>query len=188
MVDAAKISAEMAALGMGLEGNTFTDRMRQGSHLLAPTASDLQKFEVGTPFAGFHYDLNFLTIHGKSRFPGLYVWLRNWQKMAVKIPDGCLIMQAGIMFEHLTGGYVHAGYHEVIYTEGTKTALERAKQEMIDTGKKRVLWRISSTLFSHLRYDVDLSPLPEMAHLYNAEEANKKYVKMTAWDKLCQEL
>jgi len=56
---------------------------------------------------------------------------------------------------------------------------------MIDTGKKRVLWRISSTLFSHLRYDVDLSPLPEMAHLYNAEEANKKYVKMTAWDKLC---
>ena len=24
-------------------------------------------------FAGYHYDLNFLTIHGKARFPGLYV-------------------------------------------------------------------------------------------------------------------
>jgi hypothetical protein len=59
---------------------------------------------------------------------------------------------------------------------------------MIDTGKKRVLWRISSTLFSHLRYDVDLSPIPEMAHLYNAEEAARKYPKMTAHDKLCEEL
>jgi hypothetical protein len=44
---------------------------------LAPTGSDLNKFEVGTVFAGFHYDLNFLTIHGKSRYPGLFAWLQN---------------------------------------------------------------------------------------------------------------
>lgn len=59
---------------------------------------------------------------------------------------------------------------------------------MEETGKKRVLWRISSTLFSALRYDVDLSPLPEMAHLYDAEAAAKKYTKMTCWDKMCEEL
>ena len=82
----------MAAVGMGLDKDTFSDRMNKGCHLLAPTASDLQKYDVGTAFAGFHYDLNFITIHGKSRYPGLFVWLRDWTKMACKIPDGCLLL------------------------------------------------------------------------------------------------
>lgn len=123
MIDACKTSAEMAAIGMGLEKDTFADRMDKGHHLLAPTGSDLKKYDVGTPFAGFHYDLNFLTIHGKSRYPGLFVWLRNWKRMAAKIPEGCLLLQAGSMFEHITGGYVLAGYHEVFYTENTKAVL-----------------------------------------------------------------
>lgn len=64
-------------------------------------------------YAGYHYDLNFLTIHGKSRFPGLFVWLRNGKRVAVKIPAGCLFIQAGKQLEWLTGGYVKAGMHEV---------------------------------------------------------------------------
>lgn len=64
-------------------------------------------------YAGYHYDLNFLTIHGKSRFPGLFVWLRNGKRVAVKIPSGCLFIQAGKQLEWLTGGYVKAGMHEV---------------------------------------------------------------------------
>lgn len=40
--------------------------------------SDFNKYDsLGTVLAGFHYDLNLLTIHGKSRFPGLSVWLRD---------------------------------------------------------------------------------------------------------------
>jgi isopenicillin N synthase-like dioxygenase len=116
MVDGCEIACEMAAIGLGLPKDIFTDRMRLGPHLLSPTASDLVKNDVGTAFAGFHYDLNFLTCHGKSRYPGLFIWLRNWKKMACKIPPGCLLMQSGIMFEHLTGGFFLAGYHEVIYT------------------------------------------------------------------------
>jgi hypothetical protein len=27
--------------------------------------------------------------------------------------------------EHITGGYVKAGLHEVVYTEGTKQAVEK---------------------------------------------------------------
>jgi len=92
MVDATLIAVEMCAVGLGLPSDTFTDRMKLGAHLLAPTASDLVKNEVGTAFAGFHYDLNFITCHGKSRYPGLFVWLRNWKKMAVKIPQGCLLL------------------------------------------------------------------------------------------------
>lgn len=75
--DAVLQIAEMAAIGMGLPAETFVKKMEGGSHLLAPTGSDLEKNEVGAIFAGFHYDIAFLTAHGKSRFPGLYVWLRN---------------------------------------------------------------------------------------------------------------
>ena len=89
MIEACFTAAEMAAIGMGIPHDTFTSRMTGGPHLLAPTGSDLQKYDVGTTFAGFHYDLNFL-IHGKSRHPGLSVWLRNMKKVAVKIPAGCL--------------------------------------------------------------------------------------------------
>ena len=50
-------------------------------HLLAPTASDLRKYGVkNTILAGFHTDLNFLTIHGQSRYPGLNIWARNTGK------------------------------------------------------------------------------------------------------------
>lgn len=92
------------------------------------------------------------------------------------------------MFESITGGFVLAGYHEVIYTQATKDKLEEVKQEMEATGKKRVLWRISSTMFSHLRYDVDIRPLPEMIEFYNGDEANAKYLPMTSHEKLCEEL
>ena len=51
--------------------------MINGPHKLAPTAGDLAKFDVGTVFTGFHYDFNFLTIHGKSRYPGLIMWLKT---------------------------------------------------------------------------------------------------------------
>lgn len=116
MVNSCEVACEMAAIGMGLPKNIFTEKMKLAPHLLSPTASDLTKYDVGTPFAGFHYDLNFLTCHGRSRYPGLYIWLRDWTKMACKIPQGCLLMQSGIMFESITGGYILAGFHEVIYT------------------------------------------------------------------------
>jgi isopenicillin N synthase-like dioxygenase len=126
LLQASQTAAEMAALGMGLEQDTFRSRMVGGAHLLAPTGSDLLKYDVNETLAGFHYDIAFLTVHGKSRYPGLYIWLRNWKKVAVKIPKGCLLIQAGTSFEHITGGYVLAGYHEVVYAEETKKALQNA--------------------------------------------------------------
>ena len=75
---------------------------------------DLDKYgAAGTCYAGYHYDLNFLTIHGKSRFPGLAVWLQDGRRMPVSIPDGCLLIQAGKQIEWLTNGYIRGGMHEV---------------------------------------------------------------------------
>lgn len=131
-------------------------------HILAPTASDLTRYgAVDTILAGFHTDLNFLTIHGRSRYPGLHIWARNTgRRIAVKIPPGNhLLVQAGRQMEHLTGGLVKAGYHEVVVNEQTVAVVERRRAELPD----RPLVRISSTFFWHLSSDYDLRPIPVLA-------------------------
>ena len=131
-------------------------------HLLAPTASDLVKYgEKDTILAGFHTDLNFLTIHGRSRYPGLNIWARNTgNRIPVKMPQGnYLLVQAGKQIEHITGGLIKAGYHEVTVNEKTIETIERRKTQFPD----RPLVRISSTLFWHLSSDFDLTPVPELA-------------------------
>ncbi|KAH9982801.1 hypothetical protein BGW80DRAFT_1434073 [Lactifluus volemus] len=144
--------AQMTAVGLGLPPETFTDAGKYGPHLLAPTASDLVKYhKKDTILAGFHTDLNFLTIHGRSRYPGLHIWARNTGKrIPVQFPQPQL--------EHLTGGLIKAGYHEVVVNEATIATVQRRKTEYPD----RPLIRISSTFFWHLSSDYDLVPIPSL--------------------------
>lgn len=180
----------MTAVGLGLPAEYFSDAGRYGfvsthltsllfaltnvirPHLLAPTASDLRKYgNKDTILAGFHTDLNFLTIHGRSRYPGLNIWARNTgDRIAVKIPPGnYLLVQAGKQLEYSTGGLIKAGYHEVVVNEMTIERMEERRRE------DRPLIRISSTLFWHLNSDFDLAPVPELAERarqVRAEQAN----------------
>lgn len=111
------------------------------------------------------------------------------KKQPVTMPPGALLLQAGIMFEQLTGGYVMAGYHEVVFTEKTKEVVDKKLAENAAGTHNHLMWRISSTLFGHLRYDVDLTPIPDISHLFNKEAvAAGKYPTMTAHDKLMEEL
>ncbi|KAL1951582.1 hypothetical protein VTO73DRAFT_731 [Trametes versicolor] len=162
MKTAVESLAEMAAIGLGLPRQTFKEAGRYGPHLLAPTASDLVKYgEKDTILAGFHTDLNFLTIHGRSRYPGLNIWARNTGKrIAVKFPPTgrYLLVQAGKQLEHLSGGLIKAGFHEVVVNDATLQAIQRRKAENPD----RPLIRISSTFFWHLSSDYDLAPIPEL--------------------------
>jgi isopenicillin N synthase-like dioxygenase len=205
LVETATTVAEMAALGFGLERGAFSGKMRQAPHLLAPTGSDLKlltedepplkrkahEVRLGTVLAGFHTDLNFLSVHGcveinqasrrwrggrrddaartrreilistqvhgKSRFPGLTVWTRSGKAVAPKIPDGCLFLQAGQQFQHLTAGHVLAGFHEVVASGKTADAARTAK------ASGRSLWRVSSTCFAHIASDEVLEPLGRFA-------------------------
>ena len=130
----------MVAIGLGFPRETFKDAGKYGSvscsslrvvilrtnhspHILAPTASDLIKYgKKDTILAGFHTDLNCLTIHGRSRFPGLNIWARNTGKrIPVRFPPTgrFLLVQAGKQIEHLTGGLIKAGYHEVVVNNAT---------------------------------------------------------------------
>lgn len=179
LFDASNTVAQMAALGLGIESDFFTQRLNGGQHLLAPTGSDLKKHSKGTVFASFHYDFNFLTVHGKSRYPGLFIWLRNGSKIPVVVPDGHLLLQSGRQFEMLTGGYIQNGFHEVISTDATQ-----AKYDSLLESKGEEQWRVSSTLFQHIRLDVDLSPHES----FKTKESIKKYPPMTALDLLEEEL
>jgi len=181
MHNAVETVCHMLGIGLGLKNESALVEMSQGGpHLLAPTGSDLSRFnKVGTVLAGFHYDLNLLTIHGKSRFPGLHIWAKNTgSKMAVHVPDGCLLVQAGKQLEILTGGEILAGYHEVVVTEGTVKAIEKAKSE------NRPLWRVSSTFFHHISSDQVLRPLPPL----DKQEAVKKYPQQICGDYVRLEL
>jgi len=179
MLNALEVVAEMCAVGLGLDRKAFVEKMKNAPHLLAPTGSDLAKYhDIGTVFAGYHYDLNFLTIHGKSRFPGLYVWLRDGKRIPVKMPEGCLLLQAGKQIEWLTGGEILAGMHEVVFSDATKNAVAKAKEE------GRSIWRVSSTVFGHIASDAILEPLGRFA----TEEANAKYKRCCAGDQVQEEL
>jgi len=154
LVSAGVTLSEMAAVGFKLPRDTFKNLLYHGPHLLAPTASDLTKYGLlDQILAGFHQDLNFISLHGKARYPGLFIWLREGKKIPVAIPDGCLLAQAGMQFEYLTGGKVIPGFHEVVVTQKTIEAMEKARQE------NRPLWRISSTVFTHCASDNILKPL-----------------------------
>jgi isopenicillin N synthase-like dioxygenase len=163
MKDAVSKLAEMVAVGLGLPHDAFSSAGQYGPHLLAPTASDLVKYgQKDTILAGFHTDLNFLTIHGRSRYPGLHVWARNTgSRIAVKIPPGGgnLLVQAGKQIEYITGGLIKAGFHEVVINDRTVDTIARRKVEH----PERPLVRISSTLFWHLNSDHDLAPIPQLA-------------------------
>jgi isopenicillin N synthase-like dioxygenase len=179
MQQAVFVLAEMAAEGFAMPADAFTSRMMYGPHLLAPTGSDFNKFgNKGTVLAGYHYDLNFLTIHGKSRFPGLNVWTREGRRMGVAIPDGCLLVQAGRQIEYLTGGHVLAGYHEVVVNEQTVNAISAKK------AKGQSLWRVSSTLFAHIQSDQILEPLAP----FSTKESAQRFPPKHAGEQVTEEL
>lgn len=163
MKNAVQGVAEMTALGLGMSKETFTDASRYGPHLLAPTASDLVKYgQKNTILAGFHTDLNFLTIHGRSRYPGLNIWARNTgRRIPVRFPHTgqYLLVQAGKQMEHISGGLIKAGFHEVVVNDATLETIEKRKELYPD----RPLIRISSTFFYHLSSDYDLAPIPFLA-------------------------
>ena len=172
-------ASEMIALGLGVDQSTFTNKLKGGHHFLNPMASDLLKCNrLGEVLNGFHYDINFLTINGKSRYPGLTIWLRNGEISQVKIPKGCFLIQAGKQLEIMTAGYIPACFHEVVVTDNTLAAA----QKKITNGKSH--WRVSSTLFSNIRDDVLLKPLD----IFRGQKDYHKYPPVLSTDQIQEEV
>jgi hypothetical protein len=49
-----------------------------------------------------------MTIHGRSRFPGLFIWTRDGKRVLVRVPPGCLLIQVRSSAELLLVIYRHA--------------------------------------------------------------------------------
>jgi hypothetical protein len=78
LLSAVSTVSTMAALGFGLPPDAFSKLLSGGPHLLAPTGSDLDKHgAVGTVLAGFHYDLNFITVRGDKHLLW-FMWGFGW--------------------------------------------------------------------------------------------------------------
>jgi hypothetical protein len=58
MLNGCELVSEMFAEGFNLKRDIFSSKLKGGDHLLAPTGSDLARYNVGTVFAGFHYGKN----------------------------------------------------------------------------------------------------------------------------------
>lgn len=189
MLAALDAVARGAAIGLGMRSpDAISSLLREGPHLLAPTGSDLAKHSVpGTVLAGCHADLNLLTVHGRGRLPGLFVWTRAGEKVSVRVPEGCLLLQAGMQLEYLTGGKIEAGMHEVLVTPG---ALEKVKAMQREGGRGKIegacssAWRVSSTVFGHVASDRVLRPLAP----FDSDEASEKYPPVLAGDFVSREL
>ena len=179
LVRAVETVSEMSSLGLGFRSDFLSNMLKGGQHLLSPTGSDLKKFKKNTIFASFHYDFNFLTIHGKSRYPGLFIWLRDGTKIPVVVPDNYLLLQSGRQFEILTGGYIKNGFHEVVYSEATE---QKYLNELSVKGENQ--WRVSSTLFTHMAHNVLLEPQDK----FRTPESVAKYLPITSYQLLEEEL
>ena len=82
----------------------------------------------------------------------------------MRVPDKCLLLQAGKQFEYLTAGHVMAGFHEVCVVKETMPVIERRK------AAGQSLWRVSSTMFGHIASDNTLEPLGKFAESETAKD------------------
>lgn len=158
----------VVSIELGMTPGMLNDKCHNGNHMIAPTMSDLNTYNTpGCILAGFHSDISLFSIHGKSRFPGLNIWTRDGQKIRVKVPEDCFVVQAGSQLEYITGGYIHAGFHEVV-VESDTLAIQRDS-----------MTRVSSTFFAHINSDKYLEVLPQFA----TTETIKKYptIKEGEW-------
>ncbi|XP_004511129.1 uncharacterized protein [Cicer arietinum] len=154
MLGIACMVAEMAAIGFGLPVDAFTSRIHYGLHTLATIGSNLGKdVQEGTILQACHHNFNFLTIHGRNKFHGLHIWLRNAARVEVKIPVGCFVIQAGKQLEWLTGGACLATNHDIVVTKTTMDVINKMKERDCS------LWRVSSSLYVHALSDAILKPL-----------------------------
>lgn len=170
---------QLLEIGLLLPDGALVDLLTDGPHLEAPNATHLDEDVVlGDVANEVHYDLNLATFFGKANAPGLFVWIAKKFRVALSIPEGCMLMQAGKQLEWLTGGHISYGLHEVVVTKSMIDTLTRSTPR----GKPPV--RTSLPLFVHVNSMRRLEPL---GHFQSAQRAHK-YATVLAGDYLIDEL
>lgn len=181
MLTSVQTCVEMATIGLGCtDPNTFLRLIDRGPHLFAPTGCDMESHSVpGTVHSSWHTDMSFCTIHGRSNYPGLFIWTRKLKKIPARLPDdGCFLLQVAKQWRICSGDAVHAGFHEVVTTQ---EASQQAHEEIV---RGRKPWRVSLTEFCHVASDQWLKPYD----IFDTPEARAKYPPIRAGDRMLQKL
>jgi len=179
MVESMETVSRMLEIGLGLGNGELTDRITTGNHILSPVGTCLDAYaQRSKALSSFHVDLNYITVHGKCRYPGLAIWLPNGNRIPVFTPPGSMLMQVGSSLEHLTGGYFKAGYHEVICSKELMELYEQRKSTQAEQ------WRIATVLFTGLDYSSTIEPLGN----FKTKEILKQYPRMSAYDFIKQKV
>jgi isopenicillin N synthase-like dioxygenase len=143
---------EMTAIALGLERDAISKTIANGANYLSPPGMDLSKSKIGDVITGFHRDFGLITAHAPTRFEGMYAWLLTGEKVSVAIPENHLLIQGGKQLEWLTGGYLKAGFHEVIHNR----KVENQVKENLKSGRSN--WRVVNGLFSYVQGNLRLKP------------------------------
>jgi isopenicillin N synthase-like dioxygenase len=109
--------AYICAQEFNLPSSFFPNRMLNGPTTLASIRYHAIDKKQNDVIKGFDCELSLLTAFGSSSYGGLNVWTRDGNKISIKIPDGCLLIQAGKQLEYLTGGYIYSGFNEIVVSD-----------------------------------------------------------------------
>lgn len=187
MLDNTWLLLEVLALGRGLPRDTFTSMFHLGTHLLAPTGSNLSVYrQPGTVLFGAHDDLGGLTGHFQANVPGcLRAWTRTGRRFVVRVPRRHTLHQVAQEMEWVTGGELHCGMHEGVVPEdsvdpGMEAEIQRLRLAAHAAGHD--LWRVTTTLFGHIRSDCPIYPLEPFA----TPEAVERFPRMLAGEHLAR--
>lgn len=113
----------LIAVGIGAHESYFDAMVQQGCHLTrairyppmseAPTNKDGKTPHI---WAEEHGDINLITALPRATAKGLQVKVGDGWVDAAPSP-GCVIMNTGILLEHITNGLIPVGWHRVVADE-----------------------------------------------------------------------
>jgi hypothetical protein len=154
---------------------------------LAPTGSNLSVYRrPGTVLFGAHTDLGGLSGHSQANLPGcLRGWTRHGRRFIVRVPRRHTLHQVAQELEWVTGGELYAGFHEGVVPEenvdpGSESRINELRQQAHAAGHD--LWRVTTTLFGHMRSECEIYPLEPFAN----PEAIERFPRMLAGEHLAE--
>jgi isopenicillin N synthase-like dioxygenase len=108
------------AVGLGCHEDFFDMMLHNGSTLTRsihyPSMKDVPG--SGHVWAAEHCDINLITALPRATTRGLQVKLANGNWIDAVAPNGQMIINTGMMLEHLTNGVLRAGPHRVVALPG----------------------------------------------------------------------
>ena len=104
------------AVGLGAHEDFFEFMVKDGATLTRAIHYPAMQAAPGEEhvWAGEHADINLITALPRSTAKGLQVKVGNDTWIDAAPPDGSVVINTGIMLEHLTNGIIPSGRHRVV--------------------------------------------------------------------------